>query len=302
MIVNEAAQRRETERKREKREGNFPKREVFFILISKERKTKKNQKFKNDVSRRRPKQRKKSISIFYFLYSVLVHRTLRPFLRRALSTPRPVGVAILARKPDVRVARRRVPRLVQPRQVFALASTVSGEREGEEVEGLVEVAGLRAGARETPGGLELKLEVVKRREEEGEMKKGGKKTFVVGGRRHRLARDLNRSLERNASRIAPLRSFSIHISLHDVDCRRKHSSARRKRARAGATRSSRRRRIRGPTRFLFAVGRRRRRCRGERATFADECDPFQSFCRPSIDVTRPHFAFIVHRGSEEEGE
>ena len=79
-----------------------------------------------------------------------MHRTLRPFLRLALSTPRPVGVAILARKPDVRVARRRVPRLVQPRQVFALASTVSGER--EPVEGLVEVAGLRAGARETPGG------------------------------------------------------------------------------------------------------------------------------------------------------
>ena len=75
---------------------------------------------------------------------------MRPFLRLALSTPRPVGVAILARKPDVRVARRRVPRLVQPRQVFALASTVRGER--EPVEGLVEVAGLRAGARETPGG------------------------------------------------------------------------------------------------------------------------------------------------------
>ena len=111
----------------------------------------------------------------YFLYSVLVHRTLRPFLRLALSTPRPVGVAILARKPDVRVARRRVPRLVQPRQVLALASTVSGVR--AVVEGLAEVAGLRAGARETPGvflfwGSELRSVVVKRRrKKEGEMEK-----------------------------------------------------------------------------------------------------------------------------------
>ena len=100
---------------------------------------------------------------------------MRPFLRLALSTPRPVGVAIRALKPEVLVARRRVPRLVHPRQVLALASTVRGER--EVVVGLVEVAGLRAGARETPVGFgwwlrwrEGKEKRVRRRRRRGEEK------------------------------------------------------------------------------------------------------------------------------------
>jgi len=75
-----------------------------------------------------------------------VQSTLRPFLRLALSTPRPVGVAMRARKPDVRVARRRVPRLVQPRHVLELATTTRAPRPGAE-------PGRRAsGAREAPGG------------------------------------------------------------------------------------------------------------------------------------------------------
>ena len=78
-----------------------------------------------------------------FLYRDLVHRTLRPFLRRALMTARPDGVAMRARKPDVRVARRRVPRLVHPIDVLELATTVSGMR------GAV-IPGRRVGARDMP--------------------------------------------------------------------------------------------------------------------------------------------------------
>ena len=108
---------------------------------------------------------------------------MRPFLRLALSTPRPVGVAIRARKPDVRVARRLVPRLVQPRQVLAFASTVSGER--EEMEGLEGVAGLRAGARETPVGCLIWCWVLiwRRRREEEERGRKRKKEGEMRERR-----------------------------------------------------------------------------------------------------------------------
>lgn len=75
----------------------------------------------------------------------MVHSTLRPFLRRALMIARPDGVAMRARKPEVRVARRRVPRLVQPIDVFELATTVSGVRAGA-----MPVPGRRAGARVRP--------------------------------------------------------------------------------------------------------------------------------------------------------
>lgn len=92
---------------------------------------------------------------------------MRPFLRLAFSTPRPVGVAIRALNPEVLVARLRVPRLVQPRQVLALATIVRGVR--AVMEGLVEVAGLRAGARETPVGC-WGWVVREEEGEEGEMK------------------------------------------------------------------------------------------------------------------------------------
>ena len=98
--------------------------------------------------RGRRRQPRKPTSPHGLRYRDFVHKTLRPFWRRALMMARPDGVAIRARKPDVRVARRRVPRLVHPIEVLELATTVSGAREGAGP-----TPGRRAGARVRPVGV-----------------------------------------------------------------------------------------------------------------------------------------------------
>lgn len=53
---------------------------------------------------------------------------MRPFLRRAASTRRPLAVCMRVRKPDVRRRQRLVPRSVLPIELPPAATTVSAAR------------------------------------------------------------------------------------------------------------------------------------------------------------------------------